>query len=1082
MKTSRFGLWLRQSFIACTLVEGSFVIEARGQTNCVPVPTGLVSWWRAEGNAFDHTGLHHGTNVNNASFGPGHVGQAFVFDGLDDAVNLGSPAGLQLQNFTIEGWVRRFHPTRATQGTQTSGSLFSGSTGAYGFGMLDDGRLFLTKVGVSAVFTTAAITDTNAFHHVAVTKSGSTVTVYVDGVGESVGPYDPGFTFTGPMAIGARGGDYVGSFYGAIDELTIYNRALAANEIQAIFNVGSTGKCAVAFPPVITVQPTNQTVGLGGTATFQVAAIGTPPLAYQWQFNSNNLPGATGPTLNLIAVQTNQAGIYLVIVSNSAGVAVSSNAMLTVLAEPACLTPPSGLVGFWKGDGDTLDWAGTNHGVLGGNATFGPGRVGQAFVSDGSGDGVRVGNPGKLQIQDLTIELWVKRASPTIASQVSTDALFFGFGSGGYGFGINNDGRLFLTRVDVDNVTISTGVTDTNFHHVAVTKSGTNVFFYIDGVAVSAPPYSTTFTFSSSAAIGARGDTLGNSFYGSMDEVSVYNRALSAAEIQAIFNAGAVGKCAAPLAPVILTQPRSTNALVGGSVTFTVVAGGTQPLGYQWRFNDTNLPGAMGASLILTNVQLSHAGAYSVLVTNAVGSVLSSNATLTVVLPPVVVRIGSTNVMAGRSITLPVLLTANGNENGFGFSLSFNTQRLAFVSATLGSGATGATLIVNSSLAATGRVGVAVAFPPQRTFAPGTQEVARLRFDTLPLTGVSPVTVTNSFADQPIPRELYDAQLQTLSAFYSNGVVTLQPTVFEGDVYPRPNGNQALTSTDWSQAGRLAARLDVATAGSEFQRADCAPRATLGDGQIKVTDWVQTGRYLAGLDPLNAVGGPSVETFVPASSSPVSRQIRVWSTNALHGQTVSLAVTLEAQGDENAVGFTLSFNPEAFVFAGLNAGADAGGANFIPNTSDAASGRVGVAMAWPTGLTPGAGTLELARLQLMATPNFAGPQPVSLSDQVVTRCASDVFAGELPVNWVGGLVTVVPPNPNPALGIVATDTNVTLYWPRWAADFTLQMRAGSDWTSGPWSNLSVALQTNVSAVSATLPLAEGARFFRLFRP
>jgi hypothetical protein len=1042
----------------------------------------LLSWWRAEGNAYDEAGLAHGTNVGNATFGPGHVGQAFIFDGLDDAIQVGSPVGLQVQNFTIEGWVRRAHPSRATQGAQTSASWFSGSSGAYGFGMLDDGRLFLTKVGVSAVFSSAALTDTNAFHHVAVTKSGSTVVLYLDGVPESVGPYDPGFTFTGPMAIGARGGDYVGSFYGAIDELTIYNRALTPGEVLSIYAAGSTGKCVSAIAPLITVQPTNQTVVVGGSVSFYVVATGTQPLSYQWRFEGTNLPGATTSVLTLINVQSNQAGVYSVVVSNAAGVAVSSNALLTVLAGPACAPPAANLISWWRAESNHVDWVGTNHGVGVGNATFGPGRVGTAFVFDGNGDAVRVGGSPSLQLQTFTIEAWIRRFSSSILSLTASEAELVCYGSGGFGLGLNSAGAPFLTKVDVDNVVASAGITDTNWHHLAVTKSGTTVVFFIDGVAYPAAAYSSVFTFGTSLGIGARGDNVASSFYGAIDEVAIYGRALSAEEIQAIYAAGSAGKCAAARPPFIVTHPRSTNVLVGSTVTFTVVAGGSEPLSYQWRFNGTNLPGATGASLTLTNVQFGQAGAYSVLVTNALGSALSSNAMLTLSFPTAVVRVGSTNVMAGKPITLPVWLAANGNENGLGFSLNFNTQRLAFVSVALGSGADGATLFVNANYAATGRVGVAVAFAPQQTFAPGTQEVVRLRFDTLPLAGSTNVTVTNSFVDQPVLRELYGAQLQSLSAFYSNGTVTLQPTVFEADVAPRPSGNQAITATDWSQAGRFAARLDVAAAGGEFQRADCAPRAALGDGQMKVTDWVQTGRYLAGLDPLAALGGPSVETFVPATPSPVARRLRVSSTNALHGQSATLAVTLEAQGDENAVGFTLVFDPEAFVFVGLRAGADAAGANWIGNTNDAPSGRVGVAVAWPAGLTLAAGTRELARLDVVATENFAGPQPVSLGDQVVTRCASDVFAGELPMDFLNGAVTVLPPNPNPALGIASAGTNVTLFWPRWAADFTLQTLVGSNGLAGAWSNLPVALQTNGAVVSVTLPALEQTRFFRLFRP
>ena len=95
------------------------------------------------------------------------------------------------------------------------------------------------------------LTDTN-FHHVAVTKSGSTVVFYVDGVAYPVAAYNPGFTFTTPAAIGALGELHHG-FWGTVDELSVYNRALSTAEIAAIYNAGSTGKGGLA-PSVHTVQ------------------------------------------------------------------------------------------------------------------------------------------------------------------------------------------------------------------------------------------------------------------------------------------------------------------------------------------------------------------------------------------------------------------------------------------------------------------------------------------------------------------------------------------------------------------------------------------------------------------------------------------------------------------------------------------------------------------------------------------------------------------------------------------------------------------------------------------------------------
>ena len=57
-------------------------------------------------------------------------------------------------------------------------------------------------------------------------------------------------------------------FAGRLDEISVYNRALSSNEIAAIYNAGSSGKCYTPTPPVITTQPTNQTVIVGGTTTF----------------------------------------------------------------------------------------------------------------------------------------------------------------------------------------------------------------------------------------------------------------------------------------------------------------------------------------------------------------------------------------------------------------------------------------------------------------------------------------------------------------------------------------------------------------------------------------------------------------------------------------------------------------------------------------------------------------------------------------------------------------------------------------------------------------------------------------------
>ncbi len=95
---------------------------------------------------------------------------------------------------------------------------------------------------------------------------------------------------------------------------------------------------------------------------------------------------------------------------------------------------------------------------------------------------------------------------------------------------------------------------------------------------------------------------------------------------------------ALPMTPVITTAPVDQAAPVGGSATFSVGAIGTQPLRYRWYFNSVQLVGMTNSTLTLSNLQLSDAGAYWVVVTNLFGAATSTVATLTVTSkPPVIV-------------------------------------------------------------------------------------------------------------------------------------------------------------------------------------------------------------------------------------------------------------------------------------------------------------------------------------------------------------------------------------------------------------------------------------------------------------
>jgi len=112
-------------------------------------------------------------------------------------------------------------------------------------------------------------------------------------------------------------------------------------------------------------------------------------------------------------------------------------------------------------------------------------------------------------------------------------------------------------------------------------------------------------------------------------------------------------------APTITTQPASQTVTAGSSVTFSVVASGTAPLSYQWKFNGANISGATSSSFTIASAQSANAGSYTVTVSNSAGSVTSAAATLTVnsspVAPTITTQPASQTVTAGSSVTFSVV-------------------------------------------------------------------------------------------------------------------------------------------------------------------------------------------------------------------------------------------------------------------------------------------------------------------------------------------------------------------------------------------------------------------------------------------
>ncbi len=318
---------------------------------------------------------------------------------------------------------------------------------------------------------------------------------------------------------------------------------------------------------------------------------------------------------------------------------MSSNAVLTVYV-PVCTPPAQGLVSWWRGEGDASDFVGINNGVLEGGMAFATGEVGQAFSFDGTNADVRVPASASLNVGlagGFTIETWIQPGDVTSGHPLAEWNNGSTYGTHFWIFG--NPQSIYMNVLDTSGTSHDLNapaniLNTTNFQHVAATydKASGVATLYYNGLAVATANFgSVTPQTSYNLFLGRRPAGVSSGYYqGLMDEVSLYSRALSASEIQAIYNAGRTGKCLTGTPPSISAQPASQIVTVGSAVAFTVTAGGTPPLSYQWCFNGANLAGANSVTLALTNVQFVDAGTYSVVVSNLAGSVTSSNAELIV--------------------------------------------------------------------------------------------------------------------------------------------------------------------------------------------------------------------------------------------------------------------------------------------------------------------------------------------------------------------------------------------------------------------------------------------------------------------
>ncbi|MBS1791708.1 MAG: VCBS repeat-containing protein [Acidobacteria bacterium] len=359
---------------------------------------------------------------------------------------------------------------------------------------------------------------------------------------------------------------------GAWQVRVYWNGALLATDS---FSILAVNNC----PTVSGISPISGAVGstvtISGANFTGVSAVKfSNNVSAQFTVNSNTQITATVPSGAV-------TGPVTLVKAGCTDVQTDS---FTVTGASNCVQPPAGLLGWWPGDGNANDIQGANHGTLRNGATASAaGKVGQTFSFDGVDDHITLNSTGIVKGQTaVTCDAWVRPRGPhsngygyggTVIHESVT-----GSGSNSrFGVFVFNDGRVnVFGRVNDGG---STQVTTTatlplnQWSHIAGTWSATDgIRIYINGQqAASLPGPLGPFANGNSAFIAIGTDdpfAAGDEFNGDIDEVAIFNRALSASEIQTIFAADSAGKCkTTPTNCPVVSGITPSNGTVGSAVT-----------------------------------------------------------------------------------------------------------------------------------------------------------------------------------------------------------------------------------------------------------------------------------------------------------------------------------------------------------------------------------------------------------------------------------------------------------------------------------------------------------------------------------
>lgn len=270
-------------------------------------------------------------------------------------------------------------------------------------------------------------------------------------------------------------------------------------------------------------------------------------------YSSDGLNWTLHRTISNLNFSADQVGLVAFDGSEppSASVTTYDYFQISELPPPECVTPPSGLVSWWRGENNANDFTRGNDGTLINGATFAPGKVGQAFSFDGVDDYVRIpASPDFDFSGSFSIGYWFKTASSETQYQMLSYNPATGRGFVVFGTAMFAESYFYAPHPSNWARTSTSDFNDNQWHYLLIQRDGTTLRYYVDTVLLDVETLAGDITSNADLLIGTSNDFLG--FYvGLIDEIELYNRALSTSEIQSLYNAGVAGKCIECMPPEV---------------------------------------------------------------------------------------------------------------------------------------------------------------------------------------------------------------------------------------------------------------------------------------------------------------------------------------------------------------------------------------------------------------------------------------------------------------------------------------------------------------------------------------------------